>query len=389
VRAMWNSILAAVVFQHESIESLRRELSRNAQLRQVCGFDLFKSLDAVAGPHVYTRFLSGLMKRQEQIDRMFDEMVEELREHLEGFGQALAVDGKAIATHAQAPKKDAPARDPDGRRDVDADWGKKTSRVKRKDGSVFEKVRSWFGYKLHLIVDANHEIPVAYEVTRASAGEQPVGRNLVGRLGERHPEILDACEQFLADKGYDDTKLIETVWDEHEIKPVIAIRNCWQDGEETKLVPGQHRAVYDYQGQVYCHCPCTGQRRKMAYGGFEQARGTLKYRCPAAHYGQSCKGSDRCEIKGSIRIKLAADRRVFTPLARSSYAWERAYRKRTSVERVNSRLDVSFGFEHHFIRGLAKMRLRCGLALLVMVAMALGHAKAKRTKLVRSLIRTA
>lgn len=29
VRAMWNSILAGVVYQHPSIESLRRELSRN------------------------------------------------------------------------------------------------------------------------------------------------------------------------------------------------------------------------------------------------------------------------------------------------------------------------------------------------------------------------
>ena len=29
VRAMWNSVLAGIVFQHPSIESLRRELSRN------------------------------------------------------------------------------------------------------------------------------------------------------------------------------------------------------------------------------------------------------------------------------------------------------------------------------------------------------------------------
>ncbi|MDK2807180.1 MAG: hypothetical protein PWQ94_2344, partial [Thermoanaerobacterium sp.] len=29
VRAMWNAILAGVVYQHISVESLRRELSRN------------------------------------------------------------------------------------------------------------------------------------------------------------------------------------------------------------------------------------------------------------------------------------------------------------------------------------------------------------------------
>ena len=31
VRAMWNTVLAGVVFQHPTIESLRRELGRNGQ----------------------------------------------------------------------------------------------------------------------------------------------------------------------------------------------------------------------------------------------------------------------------------------------------------------------------------------------------------------------
>jgi hypothetical protein len=39
VRAMWNSLLAGIVFQHPSVDSLRRELSRNAQLRLICGFN--------------------------------------------------------------------------------------------------------------------------------------------------------------------------------------------------------------------------------------------------------------------------------------------------------------------------------------------------------------
>jgi len=38
VRAMWNSVLAGVVFEHERVETLRRELGRNSQLRLLCGF---------------------------------------------------------------------------------------------------------------------------------------------------------------------------------------------------------------------------------------------------------------------------------------------------------------------------------------------------------------
>ncbi len=56
VRALWNSVLAGIVFQHPTIESCR-ELSRNGQLRVLCGF---------AGPHAppasaSTRFLRRVM----------------------------------------------------------------------------------------------------------------------------------------------------------------------------------------------------------------------------------------------------------------------------------------------------------------------------------------
>ena len=48
---------------------------------------------------------------------------------------------------------------------------------------------------------------------------------------------------------------------------------------------------------------------------------------------------------------------------------------RTSLERVNSRIDNVFGFEKHFIRGLEKMKIKVSLALCVMLAMALGRIK--------------
>jgi len=57
-----------------------------------------------------------------------------------------------------------------------------------------------------------------------------------------------------------------------------------------------------------------------------------------------------------------------------------------TVKRVNSRLDVSFGFERHYIRGLKKMELRCGPALAVMLAMALGRVRQNKRDLMRSLV---
>jgi hypothetical protein len=59
-----------------------------------------------------------------------------------------------------------------------------------------------------------------------------------------------------------------------------------------------------------------------------------------------------------VRIPLERDRRIFTSVARCSQKWEKAYARRTAVERVNSRVDKLLGFEHHTIRGQAKMEMR-------------------------------
>jgi hypothetical protein len=389
IRAVWNSILAGVVFQHNSIESLRRELRRNAQLRWLCGFDVAKGEKAVPPSWVYTRFFALLFKNAECVDQMFDELVEQLRKELPGFGNNLAMDGKAINTHAR-PRKGLPDMSADGRRDTDADFGKKTYTGVGEDGRRWQKVVKWFGYKLHLIVDADYELPVAFELTKASHSEIPEGRKLVKKLKQRHAELVEQdCNALIADRGLDDTKLIELLWDDCGIKPVIDIRNMWKDGEETKLVDGQSNVVYDYQGNVYCYCLMTGERRPMAFGGFEKARQALKYRCPALHYGFECKSCNRCPVTSAVRIKLSENRRVFTPLARSSYRWKQTYKKRASVERVNSRLDVSFCFEQHFIRGQKKMKLRMSLALVVMLAMALGRVKEKQKDKIRSLVQAA
>ena len=86
----------------------------------------------------------------------------------------------------------------------------------------------------------------------------------------------------------------------------------------------------------------------------------------------------QCCATGGVSIPLEEERRIFTPLARSSYKWITYYKKRTAVERVNSRLDEAYGFEKHFIRGLQKIKLRCALALMVMLAIAVGRIREKQ-----------
>mgnify|MGYP001587824409 CR=1 FL=1 len=129
----------------------------------------------------------------------------------------------------------------------------------------------------------------------------------------------------------------------------------------------------------------------MTYWGFESDRGTLKYRCPAVANGFECKGREACpnaqtDYGKVVRIPIENDRRMFTPLPRDSDAWEKGYDRRTAVERINSRLDRVLGFELHTIRGLKKMEVRVGLALAVLLAMALGRIRAGQRDQMRSLL---
>ena len=62
----------------------------------------------------------------------------------------------------------------------------------------------------------------------------------------------------MADRGYDDTKLNKKLWNEHQVKLVIGIKRNY------------------------------GDQKVMPFRGFEEKRETLKYACPADHYGMDC-----------------------------------------------------------------------------------------------------
>ena len=65
----------------------------------------------------------------------------------------------------------------------------------------------------------------------------------------------------------------------------------------------------------------------------------------------------------------------------------RLYKGRTSVERLNGRLDRDYMFEDHCIRGLKKMKLMVSLTLLVMNAMAVAKIRRGTTEHLAALTR--
>ena len=379
IRALWNSLIAMVVYEHLSIESLRRELKRNPLLREVCGFSLIAGLDAVPTSGAYSRFIKNVTEHMDEIEHIFKSLVKQCYEELPGFGKHIGIDGKAIQSYA---KKQGSSSN-DNRGDCDATWGKHIYTWKDENSKIHEKKKTWFGYLAHIIADTTYELPILFDLDTANSSEIKKAYELIDTMASESPEYLKRCEYFTGDKGYDATELHKTLWYTHIIKPIIDIRHSWKDGEKTRAYEKHYGVVYDNKGTVSCICPKTKKMRDMAFKGFEKKRNCLKYVCPSKHYGFHCEGCKDCTIPRQIRIPLKENIRIFTPVARSSYKWKRLYNHRTALERINSRIDNVFGFENHTIRGLTKMKFRITLAFIIMQSFALGKVREGKEKEIR------
>jgi hypothetical protein len=377
---MWNMQIAKIVFGHAEDADIIREMKRNVQLRYICGFENGKVPEA----HNVSRFIRLLSGRPIETLTVFTALSETLYETLPDFGKNLALDSKW--SWSKANRRSA-RKNPDGRSETDAAWGTKEYRGRRADGSEWSKTEHCFGFKIHLLVDAKHELPVAFIVTDAAASDIKSGKELLEKVEKERPGILERCEHFMADRGYDDTELI--LWLKGKnIKSVIDKRDMWRADTEKEL-PGRKNMYYDEHGEVYCYSKEYGERHRMIPGGYDKERDALRRRCPVKAYGAECREKDTCPHCKDIRVPLATDARIFTQADRCGYTWKRLYNMRSAVERVNSRIDVSFGFEERTTRGLSKMTLRYVLALSVMNAMAVGRIKQKKPDLMRSLVKAA
>ena len=373
VHFLWGTLLCAIVLRHTTIEGCLGELSRNAGLRRLVGID---TEGGVPKAWNMSRFLSvlGTEPHLSLLHEVFDAMVKRLGEAVGDLGAECAGD----ASHLSARNVRSGERNADGL--PEAAGGRKE--YTDQEGKV-TRVVEWFGYKFHILVDQRHEVALAYRVSSTKAGDNEVLPQLVEQARGNLPE--GRIQSLAYDKAADDEK-VHAVLDEARIGPVIQNRWMWT-GETERMLPGHDgnsNVVYDEAGTIYCYDKVSAppHRHRMAYIGHEPARKTLKYRCPAMHEGWKCRSHQRCNhgrmYGKTVRVKREIDMRRFPPVPRATKKFERLYRGRTAVERVNARLKVFWGADDGNITGPARFHAYLGAVMVVHLGLATLLAAAPR-----------
>ena len=200
---------------------------------------------------------------------------------LPGYGRHLGYDGKAVPSRSTGNASAATGRTSD----PDADWGRhETSGVDRA-GKAWRKVKRWFGYRLHLIADVEHELPVWFEVTRASRSEHKALSEGLDGLFEAEPGLASRCADFVADRGLDSGPLRRRLWDGRRIRPLVDVREMWREERaepghdpskpirRSLAADGGGNILRTEKGEVSCRCPAAKALRPMAFQGLRGGPG--------------------------------------------------------------------------------------------------------------------
>jgi len=375
VTVLWGVVLLSILCRHLHVEDCLDELHRNPTLCALLGID---SPCAIPKAWNVSRFLD-VLGQQPHLDNgraVFDALVKRLGQAVPGLGRHTAGDSTALKGRA---KKDALAVAAEVASGLPQPTGGRKE-YKDEDGKV-TKVYEWFGYKLHLLVDVDNEVSLAYAISDTRAGDNELVDELASQAQANLPQ--GRIETLAYDKAADDGKVHQALH-ERGIKPVIQIRAMWKDEKEKVVRVGLPMVVYDEAGTVCCYDTKSEPpiKRQMAYVGYEEDRGTVRYRCPARHDGLPCASEEKCnsglKYGLSVRIKSEEDLRRFPAIPRGTKRFEELYKGRTAVERVNARLKIFWGVDDGNVAGARRFHGHVGAVMIIHAAVALWLAKQPR-----------
>jgi len=342
--AMLRALLAKQLYQIPTFSLLVERLEQDLSFAHDCGFHLCDARPSVA---TFSRFYQRLSQTG-ALGKLFESLVRQGLEKEIIQADVVAIDASQINAYEKArPKKQLTDEE------SAATWGAKRDT----DGNKI----TWFGYKLHVAVDARSELPLSMTVTPAHRNDSTQAIPLMDQLPVQ-PQV------YCMDMGYDITPIYEKA-QSLGTKAIIPLN---RRGEK------QPPAGLDENRTPVC-----SMGYPMVYWGADAKRGELKFRCPHVCGKVDCpQGSSWCSSSSYgmvVKCKITEDVRGVSLPHRTSRNWKELYNLRTSVERVFSRLKEMLGANSLKIRGLKKVTAHLTLCCIVLLAgtLALNKTKSK------------
>lgn len=331
-KTMWRCTLLGFVLGIPADAAIIRYLEDNPTLAAAVG--------GIPSPWAFSRFRKRLTGNLEALETCSAGVVDRLKAILPGLGKVVAVDASDVHAWSNRHKPS----------DGDAKFG-----AKQKDGGKY----FWYGYKLHVAVCADTEIPLAATVTPGNTYDGHQLGPVLMKAADSHAWFKPELEAVLADKGYDAKACRDFVRYYLDAEPVIDSR---EKGKKRRL----RRLNAD---------PCEAQLVQTASGE--------RYMCQRRPWKRDCPNFGICPITSKY-VDEGSQAAMFTDNEAPKSKMPKLYNKRTSVERVFSRLKSHRKLDGLRVRGMAKATVHLLLAVLVMQGVALAVPER-----LRSLVRAA
>ena len=358
LRAMWRAYVCSFLLNLSSTNALIRELEDRPDFRIFCGF-----ADGLPHRTTFNRFIQRLAEHTDLVEASLAGVTDKVRGFLPDFGTDVAIDSTTVRSHSNPNRKRIS--------DPEASWtAKNSAKAKDKDGKEWH-----WGYKVHMVADANYGLPIAQITTTARRNDSPYLPKVITHAQRSHPWFKP--QAVIADRGYDSMENHEHL---HEKGMYPIIHTCKHPEKSNKN--GWIDGIYTTDGEP----TCIGQV-PMKYVKTDPVSGHRLYRCAGCHMrdkqtllGRYCQDEVWEDPMSNIKLFGAVIRR-------GSRAWKAYYEKRQAIERVFKSMKESRRLERHFVRGLRKVTLHAIMSTITYQATALVKLLAGRAIDMRWMVR--
>lgn len=231
---LWRCFIAYYLMGLDSVADLVRLLRDNPYVSSACGIEYVQSIPSQA---TFSRFGSKLARKWNSlaVKKVFRALTLIMYERLPGFAETVAIDSSDLKAWSNGGKLRKGKHS-----DEDAGW------CVKKDTS--NKKKYVWGYKIHALVCAKYELPIAVDTTPGNLNDSRKATPLLQQA--RYTNGHFQPQYVLADKGYSSRKIRMAIRWQYGSYPIIAVNASHKKEMERVQMDDEWLRIYQRRQAV-------------------------------------------------------------------------------------------------------------------------------------------